>query len=338
MIRCLKFRTFALICVSLAFGLPVGAQDVDWANENDTCVTPEALASVPEMPPIPDVTSVPPDDFWTRKHFDVASNDPEEELPSQVKGAEDVVTEENPLKIDLFYSMRSPYSYLSLFRYAYLHSNYNVDVNVRVIFPIAVRTEPGSGASLSGRWYYYAYSVVDMPRTGLYQGIPFRYANPDPILQDILPRQKATMLVAPMDKQPYITWLTRLGNAAQMEGKTLEFVMAVSPLIWGGRAPICEWPLHVRDAVNSIGMDYDAVIADIQANPKKYDEIWIKNSEDHMATGQGGVPTASFNGEPFFGQDRFNQVFWRLRQNGLTVRKTSREPVMAKPLRWPRVD
>jgi len=28
-----------------------------------------------------------------------------------------------------------------------------------------------------------------------------------------------------------------------------------------------------------------------------------------MATGQGGVPTASFNGEPFFGQDRFDQLF-----------------------------
>ena len=36
-------------------------------------------------------------------------------------------------------------------------------------------------------------------------------------------------------------------------------------------------------------------------------------------TGQGGVPTMSFNGEPFFGQDRFDQFFWRLRQNGLTA-------------------
>jgi len=334
----LKIGSVTAACAAFALAWPAGAQDVDWGKENDTCVTPEALAAVPEMPPIPDVTSTPPEEFWTRKHFDVASNEPEEELPSQVRGAEDVVTEENPLKIDLFWSMRSPYSYLSLFRYAYLHSNYNVDVNVRVIFPIAARTKPGSGASLSGRWYYYAYSVMDAPRTGLYEGVPFRYANPDPILQDILPREEATMAVAPMEKQPYITWLTRLGNAAQMEGKALDYVLAVSPLIWGARAPLCEWPLHVRDAVNGIGMDYDAVIADIQANPQKYDDVWTQNSEDHMATGQGGVPTASFNGEPFFGQDRFNQLFWRLRQNGLTVRKKPREPMMAKPLRWPAED
>jgi len=330
-----KLKLTGAIFATMALSAPLYAQDVDWSKENDTCVTPEALAAVPDMPPIPDVTSTPPEDFWTRKHFDVASNEPEEKFPSADLSRKNVITEENPLSIDLFYSMRSPYSYLSLFRYAYLHSNYNVDVNVRVIFPIAARTKPGSGASLSGRWYYYAYSVVDMPRTGRYQGVPFRYANPDPILQDILPRETATMGVAPMDQQPYITWLTRLGNAAQMQDRTLDYVMAVSPLIWGARAPICEWPLHVRDAMIEAGFDYDAMIADIQANPQKYDDIWIQNSVDHQATGQGGVPTASFNGEPFFGQDRFNQVFWRLRENGLTVRKEPRQPILGKPLRWP---
>jgi hypothetical protein len=97
----------------------------------------------------------------------------------------EVVNEENPLKVDVFYSMRSPYSCLSLFRYAYLHSAYNLDVTIRVIFPVAARTRHESGHAGSGRWYFYGYSVMDMPRTGLYEGIPFRYANPDPILEDI---------------------------------------------------------------------------------------------------------------------------------------------------------
>jgi hypothetical protein len=43
----------------------------------------------------------------------------------------------------------------------------------------------------------------------------------------------------------------------------------------------------------------------------------------------------SYKGEPFFGQDRFNQFFWRLRQNGLTGRKVPREPIVARPMRWP---
>ena len=144
------------------------------------------------------------------------------------------------------------------------------------------------------------------------------------------------MAVAPIEKQPYIAWLTRLGAAALLHGKSMEYCLAVSPLIWGGRSKPGEWPFHVEAAVNSIdGLDYDDIIADIRANPQKYDDVWLKNQDDFQATGQGGVPTASWNGEPFFGQDRFDQLFWRLRQNGLTVRKERREPFIARPLRFP---
>jgi 2-hydroxychromene-2-carboxylate isomerase len=313
------------------------AQEMDWDNLDSTYVTPEALKAVPELPPIPDVKSPRPETNWARMHWDDGYHTPEKELPAPLSRVKDVVTEENPLEIDVFYSMRSPYSYLVLYRLAYLHSNYNVDVNVRVIFPIAVRTRSDSGqnAELSGRWYHFAYSVMDMPRTARYQGIPFRFAQPDPILQDIYPQATATMAVASIEKQPFIVWLVRLGNAAELEGKSLEYAVAVSPLIWGARAPIGEWPLHIRDAVNSIGMNYDAVIADIRKNPEKYDAVWQKNAEDHIQTGHGSVPNMSWNGEPFYGQDRFNQLFWRLRENGLTTRKKPREPVVARPLRWP---
>lgn len=107
------------------------------------------------------------------------------------------------------------------------------------------------------------------------------------------------------------------------------------PLIWGARTNAGEWPFHVEAAFNSVGMDYDACIKDIQKNPGKYDAVWQQNQNELQMTGQGGVPTMSFNGEPFFGQDRFNQLFWRLRQNGLTARKVPREPMMARPVRWP---
>ena len=144
------------------------------------------------------------------------------------------------------------------------------------------------------------------------------------------------MAVAPIEKQPYIAWVTRLGAAALLAGRSMEYCLAVSPLIWGGRAKPGEWPFHVESAVNSIdGLNYDEIIADIQANPQKYDDVWKANSDAHQATGQGGVPTMAFNNEPFFGQDRFDQLFWRLRQNGLTVRKERREPLVARPLRWP---
>jgi len=78
-----------------------------------------------------------------------------------------------------------------------------------------------------------------------------------------------------------------------------------------------------------------AVIDDIRANPGRVDAVWQQNQVDFQMTGQGGVPTMSWKGEPFFGQDRFDQFFWRLRENGLTKRKVPREPIVAQPLRWP---
>jgi len=310
-------------------------KEPDWDNADYSYEAPGARDVVPDMPPIPDVTTFdPPKDNWAWTHFDTAYHKPAKAFPAPNR---EIVSEENPLEVDVFYSMRSPYSYLSLSRLAYLNSNFNVNVNIKVIFPIAARTaKPGQSSGLGGRWYYWGYTAgLDTVRTGRYEGIPFRFANPDPILADTWPVDSCSQITAPMEKQPYIAWLVRLGNAAQLQDKTLEYCLAVSPLIWGAAAPIGEWPFHVEAAVNSTGMNYDAVIKDIQANPGKYDAVWEQNQDDFQMTGQGGVPTMSFNGEPFFGQDRFDQFFWRLRQNGLTKRMVPREPIVARPLRWP---
>ena len=42
-----------------------------------------------------------------------------------------------------------------------------------------------------------------------------------------------------------------------------------------------------------------------------------------------------FQNEPFFGQNRFNLFYWRLRQSGLTKRKEPRAPFIIRPQRWP---
>ena len=83
--------------------------------------------------------------------------------------------------------MRSPYSYLALQRYTWLNSNYNVDVAIKVIFPVAVRT-PGMFAGglggteeaapkKGGRWYKWADTVHDTARVAKYEGIPYRFCT-----------------------------------------------------------------------------------------------------------------------------------------------------------------
>ena len=43
------------------------------------------------------------------------------------------------LSIDLYWSFRSPYSYLATPRLVQLHADYDLEINVRPVLPIAVR-------------------------------------------------------------------------------------------------------------------------------------------------------------------------------------------------------
>ncbi len=61
----------------------------------------------------------------------------------------------------------------------------------------------------------------------------------------------------------------------------------------------------------------------------------MANQDVFYKAGHGGVPCMVFHGEPFFGQDRVEQLLWRLRQNGLTERPAPKAPIVTKPLRWP---
>jgi 2-hydroxychromene-2-carboxylate isomerase len=286
---------------------------------------------VPELPPIPDAENPPPPkDNWQLAHYNDDQHPPD--LPPTPPLIA-IVTEENPLEADVCWSMRSPYSYLVMQRLTWLNSNYNVNINIRVIFPVAVRARGEGGKVKGGRWYKWGDAVNDTRRCGQYHGVPFRFANPDPIWQNTYPPGEADFAIHPLEKQPYIGWLVRLGNAAELQGKTLEYVNTVSSLIWGGH--VDHWPDNVEDAVNSIGMDYSATIKDIRENPGKYDVVWQKNQNIQLQAGHGGVPLMIHQGEPFFGQDRFDMFYWRLRQSGLTKRKEPRAPFTTEPLTWP---
>jgi 2-hydroxychromene-2-carboxylate isomerase len=61
----------------------------------------------------------------------------------------------------------------------------------------------------------------------------------------------------------------------------------------------------------------DAAIA---AAPERFDAIIETSQEAQREGGHYGVPLMVFAGEPFFGQDRFDQFKWRMQQKGLVKR------------------
>lgn len=113
-----------------------------------------------------------------------------------------------PLEADVYWSFRSPYSYLATARYVALTQEYDLQINQRFVYPLAIR-EPDFFEKNHPNWLGYVFK--DIFRVAQYMNIPMAPPNPDPIVQDI-----ATRKISP--DQPHIFLLTRMGQAAARQG------------------------------------------------------------------------------------------------------------------------
>ena len=215
------------------------------------------------------------------------------------------------LSVDLFFSFRSPYSYLALPKTLKLVADYDVTVNLRPVYPLAVRV-PGFFKRTNPQ--FLPYVALDSSRVAKRENIPYRFPRPDPIVQDM-----TTLDVA--EHQPYIHRLTRLGAAAQLEGRALGFVDAISRVLWDGTVSGWNEGDHLARAAAAAGFDLTAMDAAIAADPDRYELIIAGNEQAHAASGHWGVPTFVFENEPFFGQDRIDLLIWRMESKGLTRRR-----------------
>jgi 2-hydroxychromene-2-carboxylate isomerase len=214
------------------------------------------------------------------------------------------------LSVDLFFSFRSPYSYLALPKILKLVADCDVTVNLRPVYPLAVRV-PGFFKRTNPQFLRYV--ALDSSRVAMRENIPYRFPRPDPIVQDM-----TTLDVA--DNQPYIHRLTRLGAAAQLEGRALGFVDAIDRVLWDGTVSGWNEGDHLARAADAAGFDLAAMDAAISADPDRYERVIADNEKDPAASGHWGVPTFVFENEPFFGQDRIDLLIWRMESKGLTRR------------------
>lgn len=68
------------------------------------------------------------------------------------------------------------------------------------------------------------------------------------------------------------------------------------------------------------GLDPAELDRAIEANAERYEATIAGNETAQKGAGHWGVPLMVFNGEPLFGQDRFEALKWRMAQNGLKRR------------------
>jgi 2-hydroxychromene-2-carboxylate isomerase len=213
-----------------------------------------------------------------------------------------------PLEIDVFWSFRSPYSYLATGRLVELQRRFEVDVRVRPVLPIAVRT-PEFFERVNPLWP--PYLLRDIRRLGEFHGIPIAWPRPDPVVMDAggYPAE-----------QPRIHRLTRLGIAAAERERGLPFIDEVSRIIWNGEIEGWDQGDHLAEATARAGLDLAELDAAVADDPERHAAAIEANQEALTAAGHWGVPTLVFEGEPFFGQDRIDLLVWRLQQHGLKER------------------
>lgn len=214
------------------------------------------------------------------------------------------------LHADLFWSFRSPYSYLATARYRALADRYDLAIALRPVYPLAIR-QPDFFERNHPNWLRYTF--IDVIRLAQYLDLPFAAPRPDPIVQDIATRRIAA-------DQPYIHRLTRLGQAAARREAGLAFADEVSRLIWGGTEGWDQGD-HLQAAASRAGLDLAELDAEAAADADALDTEIAASTSALEAAGHWGVPCLVFDGEPFFGQDRIDLAIWRMQQKGLEERR-----------------
>lgn len=214
------------------------------------------------------------------------------------------------LSFDLYWSMRSPFCYLVLDRVLALEARYDLEVNLRIVYPIAIRNPAFFDTAPE---YYRSYHLRDSNRVAEFLGIPYRRPIPDPIVQDLKTGEIA-------DEQPYIRGLTRLAAAAVEAGRGLQFQDQVMRVLWDGHTDNWHQGKHIPDAIARAGLNPQALKRAVDMEPERYDALIEANQERQKEAGHSGVPLFVFQGEPFFGQDRIDLLVWRMKQVGLAER------------------
>ena len=215
------------------------------------------------------------------------------------------------MKIDLYFSYRSPYSYLILPRMLKLKERYDIEINFKVVYPIAIRMpEWFEGKNF---FTFFFFKMIDMRLQAKKLGIPFTSKlKPDPIRQNIMTGKISS-------HQPYIFDICHLGQMAQMKGVGMEFAFEVSSLIFGG---VENWNTdeNLSEAAKKVGLDLIQLRESVNVHEEEIIGQIKQNQVDQLNAGHHGVPLTVIGDKHFFGQDQFDKIMKTLKENGLKER------------------
>lgn len=176
--------------------------------------------------------------------------------------------------LELFFSFRSPYSYLVLQSAERISNAFGMTLKIRPVLPMVMRGLPVPTAKLR-------YIVFDANREAHRLGIPFGLIG-DPV-------------------GPAAERCIAIACHAERQGKAFAFISAAATAIWSeGRDLAQDKPL--RRVVERAGLDWEAARVALQ------DDGWRleakKNRDDLAQVGLWGVPSWKLGDLALWGRDR----------------------------------
>jgi 2-hydroxychromene-2-carboxylate isomerase len=206
------------------------------------------------------------------------------------------------VRLDFFFSFRSPYSYLAAPRAFALPARFEVEVVFRGVIPMAMRGQ--SVPREKG-----LHTLRDVKREAIRLGMPFGRIH-DPIGEGAI----RCLLVA---------------EHAVDVGREREFVLEASRGIWAEAADVAS-DARLRPICERAGLDWGDCAAAIEDR-----DLRARVDADTAALadlGHWGVPLFVFDGELFWGQDRIEDLEIALRDAGLerSRKPTGREAGLAR--------
>lgn len=204
--------------------------------------------------------------------------------------------------IEFFGSLQSPYCYFALDRLEALSRDCGVPVVMRPVLPAVLRI----AESYAGRSQMeMAYFDRDVERTAAFLDLPFQEADPSPINW----AEGAGWVAAPEQGRVY-----RLYNMlfqAQQQSKVYSLYASLMRLIWPGGTRDWDRPEHLTACLLKCGLPEKLLDQADDLTPEAA-SYFAENQQAMYDSGHWGVPMFSWRGEAFYGQDRLDQLRWRI--------------------------
>ena len=194
--------------------------------------------------------------------------------------------------IDFYFSYRSPYSYLILPRMLKLKNEYNLDINFKIVYPLAIRMPEWFK---NKNIFFFVPFIMDFKKKAKKLNIPLNMPiKPDPIRQNTITGKISS-------HQPYIFDVCHMGQVMSNRGKGIEFAFELSTLIWS----VKNW--NNDSLLEKVFAEFGEDLYEVRETAKKdesriIDEI-KNNQEDQKIAGHHGVPLNVYKGKYYFGQD-----------------------------------